>query len=70
MARFEYGLASYLMGTLEADVGSMSDVAVDGPFVGIRDFFKTAGEKGWEFCGLLPTSSLSQEIAVFKRCLD
>ena len=77
---WEYGLAKY-NGWMQPD-GTMADV-IGGRSVGLREFLEAAAEKGWEFCGVLPSGdplmaggkrlvaggkrSSSQAIAIFKR---
>ena len=67
MTQWQYGLAYYTRGTIEAHLEYMSDVAGDGP-QSIAHFLESAGQRGWELCTLLPSESDAHPgCLVFKR---
>jgi len=52
MTKWQYGLAYYTDGVIEAHGEYMNDM--QGAPQSIAHFLEEAGEKGWEMCGLLP----------------
>ena len=70
MTKWQYGLAYYNDGILEAHGTYMSDM--EGGAQSIASFLEQAGEKGWELCTLLPgkTDMKHDSCLVFKRPQD
>lgn len=63
MTKWEYGLAMYVAaGGIEAHGEYMNDMQGVGE-LGMAEFFKIAGGKGWELCAFLP----DDRCLVFKR---
>ena len=62
MTKWQYGLAYYTDGTIEAHPEYMNDMQGLGK-QSIAHFFEIAGGKGWELCTFLP----HDECLVFKR---
>jgi hypothetical protein len=70
MTKWEYGLAYYDDGLIEAHPEYMNDM--QGAPQNIAHFLEMAGEKGWEMCSLLPgkTDKPHDTVLVFKRPLE
>jgi hypothetical protein len=67
MTKWEYGLAYYIQGTIEAHPEYMNDLQGLGQR-SIAHFLHAAGERGWELCTLLPHEDVQQPAClVFKR---
>jgi len=66
MTKWRYGLADFTSGTIEAHGEYMNDMQAESKE--LAQFLMTAGEKGWELCGVLPEEKNST--LVFKRSLS
>ena len=71
MTRFDYGMAYYREeGLLEGHLKTMEDMG--GGEMSVGSFLFEAGQKGWEFCALLPIKGSTDYTAwaIFKRPVE
>ena len=73
MTKWQYTIATYAGGPIEA-LGSMPEGFTDLPTetTEFAPFFYDAGQRGWEFCGAVPSPGEQQTdlTFIFKRPLE